>query len=69
MKKNLLLLFIIVAAMSWAQPPEPPTGFRWVLWDQYSDEFDGDELDTTKWRNSFVGWDGRPPARFEPSSV
>ncbi|WKX76605.1 hypothetical protein [Zobellia laminariae] len=30
-------------------PPKPPMGKRWVLNPDFSDEFNGTELDTTKW--------------------
>ncbi len=65
-----LLLFLSISIKAIAQPPEPPTGFRWVLYEQYSDEFNGNSLDATKWQNSFLtGWQGRPPAKFEPTAV
>ncbi|GAA4934269.1 hypothetical protein GCM10023314_03380 [Algibacter agarivorans] len=68
-KPLLLLLFIAFSTLVNAQPPEPPTGFRWVLYEQYSDEFNGVLLDVTKWKNSFTNWQGRVPAKFEPTAV
>ncbi|MEW4925486.1 T9SS type A sorting domain-containing protein [Algibacter sp. 2305UL17-15] len=65
----LLVVFISIPLLSNSQPPEPPTGFRWVLYDLYSDEFNGTALDITKWKNSFTGWQGRVPAKFEPTAV
>jgi len=68
--KNYTLLFILLSfAYSYAQPPLPPTGYRWVLWDQYSDEFNGDSLDRSKWRDYYKGWEGRAPAKFDPSTI
>ncbi len=64
-----LILFVIISINAKAQPPEPPTGFRWVLYEQYSDEFNGTSLDVTKWKNSFTNWQGRVPAKFEPTAV
>jgi beta-glucanase (GH16 family) len=69
--KKILSLFLIIglSEFSFAQSPKPPEGFRWVLFQQYSDEFNGNTLDHGKWRNSFPGWQGRPPAKFEPTAV
>ncbi|PQJ80654.1 T9SS type A sorting domain-containing protein [Polaribacter porphyrae] len=65
-----LLLFITISIKINSQPPKPAKGFRWVLYDKYSDEFNGTSLNTSKWRNTFLtGWQGRPPARFESSAV
>ena len=50
-------------------PAEAPAGFKWVLNRPYSDEFDGDALDTTKWKTSYAGWPGRPPGLFVPEAV
>lgn len=71
MKKNFfIIVFIFITIKTNSQPPKPATGFRWVLYDKYSDEFNGTALNTSKWRNNFLtGWQGRPPARFEPSAV
>lgn len=70
MKKLLLvLIFAFFSIVLNAQPPQPPTGFRWVLYEQYSDEFNGTFLDVSKWKNSFTGWQGRVPSKFEPTAV
>ena len=50
-------------------PPEPKIRKRWVLNLQYSDEFDGTSLDTKKWRNGYVGWEGRIPGYFSPDAI
>ena len=65
----MLFAFICISITTHAQPPQPPTGYRWVLNDQYSDEFNGSSLDITKWQKSFPNWQGRVPAKFEPSAV
>lgn len=65
-----LQLFFLGITIATAGPPEPEVGFRWVINDEYSDEFNGNTLDKTKWNDFFtLGWKGRRPARFEPSSV
>lgn len=67
--KILFFLLFIATTYNYAQPPAPATGYRWVLWDQYSDEFDGNSLDRSKWRDYFQGWNGRAPAKFDPSTI
>jgi len=44
-------------------------GYRWVLQEEFSDEFNGNKLDTKKWNDYYPGWEGRSPARFEKSAV
>ena len=58
-----------IAALVFADPPEPEEGERWVLNQEYSDEFNGTSLDTDKWHDYFINWKGRSPAKFDPSSV
>ncbi|MDV7187990.1 beta-porphyranase D [Lutibacter sp. TH_r2] len=50
-------------------PPEPPTGKRWVMNPDFSDEFNGTELDATKWYDYHPNWKGREPGIFLPSQV
>lgn len=70
MKLSLLALLSIIPAFTpTADPPEPEVGKRWVLNLQYSDEFNGTSLDRKKWRNSYVGWEGRSPGFFSPDAV
>ena len=67
-----LLTFVMLMSLclvSKAQAPEPIEGYRWVLNPKYSDEFNGTNLDKTKWRDTFDGWKGRSPAKFDPSTV
>ena len=52
-----------------ADPPLPPLGMRWVLNPAFSDEFNGNALDLTKWYNYHPTWKGRPPGLFMPSQV
>lgn len=60
---------ILLPAIANAKPPEPEPGKRWVLNNAYSDEFNGNSLDKTKWRDKHRTWKGRPPAMFEPATV
>lgn len=71
MKLILLAFLSIVPSIYTAKtdPPEPEIGKRWVLNLQYSDEFNGQALDSRKWRNSYVGWEGRTPGYFSPDAV
>ena len=50
-------------------PPEPPLGKRWVLNPDFSDEFNGTQLDTTKWFDHHPTWIGRVPGIFLSSQV
>lgn len=69
MKSQVLILFLFFVSLLQAQPPEPPLGQRWVLNEAYSDEFNGTQLDTSKWYDHHPTWDGRPPGLFLPSTV
>jgi len=51
-------------------PPTPaPAGYEWVLNEDYSDEFNGTELDREKWNDYYSGWQGRVPGLFVPESI
>ncbi len=66
----LALVFCRPAAADVPQPAaEAPAGHRWVANDAYTDEFDGNELDRTKWNDLFPGWEGRPPGLFVAENV
>ena len=52
-----------------ADPPDPPVGQRWVLNETFSDEFNGNKLDTNKWYDYHPKWIGREPGIFLPSQV
>ncbi|WP_083631175.1 carbohydrate binding domain-containing protein [Labilibacter marinus] len=70
MKKQLLLLLMLILAFnSYANPPKPPIGKRWVLNLDYSDEFNGTELDLAKWYDYHPTWKGREPGLFMPSQI
>ncbi|KAA5823759.1 family 16 glycosylhydrolase [Algibacter amylolyticus] len=72
MKKyiGLLLIFASICHVS-AQsgPPEPPIGKRWVINPSFSDEFNGETLDSDKWYDYHPSWKGREPGIFLPSQV
>ena len=53
-----------------ANLPTPPAGYKWVVNDQYSDEFNGRKLDNSKWHAKSPYWtNGRPPATFKAENV
>lgn len=49
--------------------PQPPVGKRWILNEQFSDEFNGTKLDDTKWLDHHDSWKGREPGMFDPKQV
>jgi hypothetical protein len=49
--------------------PKAPLGYTWQKITAMSDEFNGDRLDTNKWRDHITTWQGRPPAEFLKSNV
>ncbi len=61
--------FSITAQNNSSGPPKPPVGKRWVLNPDFSDEFNGSELDKTKWLDHHPTWKGRAPGLFLPSQV
>lgn len=70
--KLILLAFLSIVPSIYTEkvdPPEPEIGKRWVLNLQYSDEFNGNSLNGKKWRNSYLGWEGRTPGYFSPDAV
>ena len=70
MKKILILIALYLTGhFSFADPPVPPPGFRWVLNEQFSDEFNSNMLDRSKWNDTFGNWEGRPPALFIPEAI
>ncbi len=72
MKKILssIVFLIMGTLLIQAQPPEPPTGYKWVPNPKFTDEFDGNQLDKRKWYDRSPYWvHGRPPATFRAYSV
>ena len=63
------LALVVFYSTGLAAPPNPPPGFRWEVNEAFSDEFDGVELDASKWHDHNPDWIGRPPGKFMPSSV
>ena len=50
--------------------PEPPAGFKWAVSPDFTDEFEGDQLDAEKWYDKSPYWkNGRPPATFKAYNV
>lgn len=66
---SLLSLLALTGTILFAQPPKPAEGTRWMLNRQFSDEFNGTELDPEKWYDYHPNWKGRQPAIFLPSQV
>ena len=64
-----LLLCTCVSAQELPIAPEPPVGTRWTVNNDFTDEFDGNELDDGKWFDYHPRWLGRQPAIFLPRTV
>ena len=69
MKLVIILITLLTTFTALAKVPTPPEGKRWVLNAQFSDEFNGNTLDKTKWNDTFGGWRGRKPAWFNPEAI
>lgn len=69
LNQSVILLPCVFSAAVYALPPEPEVGQRWAVNYAFSDEFNGETLDQRKWRDHHRSWKGRPPAKFDPSTV
>lgn len=70
MKQYILFILLTVPALNTFAQPAAPEGYKWVVNERFSDEFDGDHLDTSKWHDRSPYWvNGRPPATFRAYSV
>ncbi|MFI3288680.1 MAG: beta-porphyranase B [Rikenellaceae bacterium] len=50
--------------------PAAPEGYKWVVNEDFTDEFNGTELNTDLWHAKSPYWtNGRPPATFKAESV
>ena len=66
----LLKTLILLAIATVAQPPKAPKGYKWVKNEKFNDEFNGTELDKTKWYDRSLYWvNGRAPATFRARTV
>lgn len=65
-----VLFLLFVATQIKAQTPTPPEGYKWVKNENFTDEFNGNKLDKSKWYDRSPYWKhGRPPATFRASTV
>ena len=48
---------------------DPPPGSQWQPIPELTDEFEGNQLDATKWHDHNPGWKGRQPGFFSPKNV
>jgi len=48
---------------------DPDNKGGWAIYDQMTDEFEGAELDSSKWHNYNPDWKGRAPAMFDSNNV
>lgn len=66
---GVLTVGILSSAVAVGGPPPAPEGYVWVPNAKFTDEFNGDRLDASKWHDHHPRWKGRPPARFVPANV
>lgn len=67
--KLLILIFLCGLGVN-AQTALPETGYRWVLNEDLSDEFEGNTLNLDKWKNTDPKkWMGRAPGIFKKNTV
>ncbi|WP_284217945.1 beta-porphyranase D [Agaribacter marinus] len=64
-----LTILLVLSFSAIAEPPRPPLGKKWVLNHVFSDEFNGTELDKSKWFDYHPTWAGREPGIFLPSQI
>jgi beta-glucanase (GH16 family) len=71
MKPNALLhAAVVLPVVAWGVAvAEPPEQSRWEPIPELSDEFEGQELDATKWHDHNPTWKGRQPGLFSPGNV
>ncbi|MCF2946814.1 beta-porphyranase D [Paraglaciecola aquimarina] len=63
------LILTTICSSVLAEPPRPPLGKKWILNETFSDEFNGTELDKSKWFDYHPSWAGREPGIFMPSQI
>ncbi|NQU41965.1 family 16 glycosylhydrolase [bacterium] len=70
-----ILQLFLLAPLAGLQPPAPcdppplPPGYRWIANPGLSDEFNGMQLDSSKWLDYHSYWAGRPPSQFSKANV
>ena len=70
--KNNRSTFAIMHRDSFFKPlGNPPSNGHWIPYEQLTDEFNNNQLDTTKWstNESIIGWYGRKPGLFSNNNV
>ncbi|WP_020570182.1 carbohydrate binding domain-containing protein [Neolewinella persica] len=64
-----LSLILLPAVVMTQVAPRPPVNQRWIINEDYTDEFNEETLDLAKWYDYHPRWVGRSPAIFLPSQV
>lgn len=55
----LATLLLTLAVRSTGAPPPAPAGYKWVVNESFTDEFNGSALDTNKWFSTMEPWGDR----------
>ncbi|WP_075590049.1 T9SS type A sorting domain-containing protein [Labilibacter marinus] len=69
MKNIFTIILLLTGIHIFAQPALPELGYRWVLENNLSDEFDGSSINTSLWMNTDSRWIGREPGLFMAEAV
>lgn len=66
-----LLLLALIPLRSYAQTPasDPQNTKNWKLLDEFSDDFNGTQIDDSKWYDYNPQWKGRKPGYFSRDNV
>jgi beta-glucanase (GH16 family) len=65
----LIGLLVLIVSTAWAQTPVCPVAGDWQFVPEFSDEFNGDKLDDTKWWDFNPMWVGRRPGLYVRDNV
>lgn len=73
---SVLILLLLGGVVNSQESPQfqegedpKPANKKWVLVENMSDEFDGNEIDDDIWKTTGQGWIGRAPGLFVPENI
>ena len=69
MSVRLLWVALLTGCFSSQLPADPPSGGNWTAIPEFTDEFEGRELDLKKWQKGNPTWQGREPGLFVDANI